>query len=43
VPVLSKTKGAISSPSLVLAAYTEFIGILGMVFGITLSSILLGI
>lgn len=40
ISMLSKTKGQITPNSLVLAAYTEFVGILGMVFGIAISSLM---
>ena len=42
IAVLSKTKGEITPSTLVLAAYTEFIGILGMVFGIAITSLMTG-
>lgn len=41
IAMLSKTKGQITASTLVLAAYTEFIGILGMVFGIAISSLMI--
>ena len=42
ISMLSKTKGQITSQTLVLAAYTEFTGILGMVFGIAITSLMIG-
>jgi len=41
ISLLSKTNGQITTSSLVLAAYLEFMGILGMVFGIAISSLLI--
>lgn len=41
IAMLSKTKGQITPSTLVLAAYTEFIGILGMVFGIAITSLMI--
>ncbi|MFH0848294.1 MAG: ATPase [archaeon] len=42
ISMLSKTKGQITTSTLVLAAYTEFVGILGMVFGIAITSLMIG-
>ena len=41
IAMLSKTRGLITPSTLVLAAYTEFVGILGMVFGIAITSLMI--
>lgn len=42
IAMLSKTKGGITPSTLVQAAYLEFIGILGMVFGVAITSLMIG-
>jgi len=41
ISMLSRTNGQITPSTLVLAAYTEFIGILGMVLSIAITSIMI--